>query len=423
MGRKARLVSKNRISHAFSKMGGRDPQEKGRVSTPLELFFDLTFAISFGVAAAQFAAALADGHVGAGLIGFAFAMFAVVWAWINFSWFASAYDTDDWIFRLVTMVQMVGVLILVMGLEPMFASIAAGEHVDNRVMVLGYVVMRVALVFQWLRAAKQDPLRRDTCLRYAKYLTLAQLGWVAVIIVETSVPVMFLMAAPLFILEMSTPAIAERKAKTPWHAHHIAERYSLLAIIALGECLLGTVEALRALVAVSGWTLDAAVVGLAGTGLAFAMWWLYFILPSGQALHGRRNRSFVFGYAHMFIFASIAATGAGLHVMAYYLEGRIMIGEGAVVAAVAVPVAIFALTLMVLYAVMVGVEPLHFWLGGVLLALSAGAVSLAAAGAPVAVCLVLIVVAPAVAIVVDENIGHRRRQAVMQRLATGSAQD
>jgi low temperature requirement protein LtrA len=36
---------------------------------------------------------------------------AISWAWINFSWFASAYDTDDWIYRLTTMLQMVGVIV------------------------------------------------------------------------------------------------------------------------------------------------------------------------------------------------------------------------------------------------------------------------------------------------------------------------
>ena len=51
-----------------------------------------------------------------GIVGFCFATFAVSWAWINFSWFASAYDTDDWVYRLTTMVQMVGVLVLALGL-------------------------------------------------------------------------------------------------------------------------------------------------------------------------------------------------------------------------------------------------------------------------------------------------------------------
>lgn len=60
-------------------------------------------------------------------------MFAVCGAWINFSWFASAYDTDDWVYRLTTMLQMVGVIILALGLPQMSASIEHGEHVDNAV--------------------------------------------------------------------------------------------------------------------------------------------------------------------------------------------------------------------------------------------------------------------------------------------------
>jgi len=80
-------------------MGGRDPHQPHRTATPLELFFDLTFVIAFGVAGSQFAHEIAEAHFGAGLLGFSFAMFAVIWAWINFTWFASAYDTDDWVFR------------------------------------------------------------------------------------------------------------------------------------------------------------------------------------------------------------------------------------------------------------------------------------------------------------------------------------
>ena len=91
------------------------------------------------------------------MLGFAFAAFAITWAWVNFSWFASAYDTDDWVYRLTTMLQMVGVVILALGLPTMFESIDEGETVNNGVMVAGYVVMRVGMVFQWARAARQDP--------------------------------------------------------------------------------------------------------------------------------------------------------------------------------------------------------------------------------------------------------------------------
>ena len=90
-------------------MSGRDPDEGHRSATPLELLYDLTFVVAFGIAADELAHYLADGHYRTGILGFVFATFAVSWAWINYSWFASAYDTDDWVMRLATMVQMVGV--------------------------------------------------------------------------------------------------------------------------------------------------------------------------------------------------------------------------------------------------------------------------------------------------------------------------
>src|SRR6478735_6375667 len=152
------------IQHRARRMSGRDPEEQHRVATPLELLFDLTFVIAFGIAANEFAHMLSENHLGAGLLGFTLAIFSVCWAWINFSWFASAYDTDDWIYRLMTMLQMVGVVIMALGFPAMFASIEHGDHVDSRVMVAGYVIMRIALVGQWLRAAKQDPSRRTACL-------------------------------------------------------------------------------------------------------------------------------------------------------------------------------------------------------------------------------------------------------------------
>ena len=197
-------------------MSGRDPHEPHRVATPLELLFDLTFVIAFGVAASQFAHTLASGHVEDGLISFVFATFSVCWAWINFSWFASAYDTDDWVYRLTTMLQMVGVLVLALGIPQVFSSIAAGGHVDNRVLVAGYVVMRVAMVIQWLRAAAQDPARKPACLTYAATITVAQVGWIAIAIVNSSVGVTFILFTVMVAIEVSRSA--DRREADGWNA-------------------------------------------------------------------------------------------------------------------------------------------------------------------------------------------------------------
>ncbi len=333
-------------------MTGRDPHESHRAATPLELLFDLTFVVAFGVAASEFAHVLAAGHVAAGLAAFFFAMFAVCWAWINFSWFASAYDTDDWIYRLMTMLQMVGVIILALGLPQLYASIEHGGRVDNSVVVAGYVVMRISMVAQWLRAASQDPQRRRACLTYALWITVAQIGWIVSIFVLTSVPVTFAIVLTLTLLELAGPFIAEtRLGGTPWHAHHIVERYALFAIIALGEGVVGTVASLSAVVGEQGWSVAAVFVGVAGTGLTFGMWWTYFVFPPAAILHVRRERSFLFGYLQIPVFASIVATGAGLHVAAYYVEHHSELGSVATVLSVVIPVGAFITSVYVLYTV------------------------------------------------------------------------
>jgi low temperature requirement protein LtrA len=403
-------------------MSGRDPREQYRVATPLELLFDLTFAVAFGIAASEFAQVLAANQVGAGLAGFAFATFAVCWAWINFSWFASAYDTDDWVYRLTTMLQMVGVVILALGIPQMFASIAEGQHVDNQVMVAGYVVMRIAMVAQWIRAAKQDPDRRSACLTYAATITVAQIGWIGVIVAHPSVPVTFLLVAVLTGVELAGPYLAEtRSGGTPWHAHHIAERYGLLAIIALGEGVVGTVASISAVVGAQGWTVGAVLVAVAGTGLTFGMWWVYFIVPAAPLLEAHRERSFTYGYLHIVVFGSIVATGAGLHTAAYYIEHHSQLGSVATVLTVAIPVGAYIASIYALYMLLVSTwDTFHALLVALTAVVLIAAVALAAVGVSMAVCLLIVTLAPVVTVVGFELLGHRHAdEAIARSLAQG----
>jgi low temperature requirement protein LtrA len=409
------------IQHRVRRMAGRDPDEQHRVATPLELLFDLTFVIAFGIAANEFAHMLAENHVGAGLLGFSLATFAVCWAWINFSWFASAYDTDDWVYRLMTMLQMVGVIIMALGFPPMFASIEHGEHVDSRVMVAGYVIMRIALVGQWLRAAKQDPSRRSACLTYALWVTIAQVGWIAGALVHKSIPVTFAMVVVLIAVETLGPIIAEYRAGgTPWHAHHIAERYGLLAIIALGEGVVGTVASLSAVVSAQGWSFDAAFVVVAGIGLTFGMWWSYVVVPQAELLAAHRERSFWFGYLPIVMYGAIVATGAGLHVSAYYIEHHSKLSSTETVLAVALPVGLYIASIYALYFVIVRKVALFHV---VLLVLSAAVLStavwLAASGFSMANCLLVVTLAPLVTVVGYEVAGHRHAAADIGRALGG----
>ena len=408
-------------AHRLTPMRGRDPHEKHRVATPLELLFDLTFAVAFGVGASQLAHMLAAGHVAAGITAFVFATFAICWAWINFTWFASAYDTDDWVFRLMTMIEMVGVLILALGLPAFFTSIEHGHHVDNAVLVAGYVVMRIALVGQWLRAARQDPGRRAAALTYVTNVSLVQLGWIGTIFLPTSVPVTLGIWAVLIAIELTGPGLAERRCGgTPWHAHHIAERYSLLAIIALGEGVVGTVASLSAMIGEQGWSADAVALAVAGTALTFGMWWVYFMVPAAEVLHAHRERSFWFGYLHMPIFGAIVATGAGLDFAALTIKGHTALGPVGTVWAVVIPLGIYIALVYLLYAVMLrSVDALHLLLVALTAAVLAATVVLALVGVPMSACLLVASLAPMVSVVGYELIGHRHA-AVALKAAAGA---
>ncbi len=398
-------------------MTGRDTDEAHRASTPLELLFDLTFVVGFGQVAAQTARLVAAGHAFPALVGFLFGMLAVCWAWVNFTWFSSAFDTDDWFFRVATMVQMVGVLVLALGLPALFTSLEHGTGIDNTVMVAGYVIMRIAMVAQWLRAAAQDPTKRRIALSYALITVIAQLGWVGLLFLH-SLAVLVPVIVVVFAIEAFAPVFAESKdGGTPWHAHHIAERYGLLTIIALGEGVVGTIASVSAVVQRAGWSSEAVLIVVAGTGLTFGLWWIFFTVPSAEVLQRHRERALGWGYLHIPLFASITAVGAGLQVAALVIEGHSKVGSVGAVTIVAGAVLLFVLTLFAIYTyLMRAADIFHGVLLIVVLALLALAVALASFGVSMGVCLVVVTLAPIAVVIGYEAVGYRHDEQVLARV-------
>lgn len=406
---------------------GRDPDQPHRAASPLELLFDLTFVVAFAQAGDQVAHYVAEGHIATAVTAFSFIVISVVWAWISYSWFASAFDTDDWFHRVLTMVQMVGVVILALGIPAVFHSIDEGHGLDFRALAVGYVVMRIAMVAMWVRVAIQDPVNRRTALLYVVFTAGAQLGWV--IVAFSGIGDTLLLAAivvGLWIVELCGPVVStwdSRQAPgewpgTPWHAGHIAERYGLLMIITLGEGILGTVAAVAALVEHSGWSGEAILVVVAGVGLTFGLWWMYFIFPAGLVLRRHRNRKWAWSYGHIALFGAAAATGAGLHVAAYAVEGVAVIGTVGVVLAVAIPVFVFGVVYFVLWSVLFrAVDTFHLILAAGMIAFLVAAVLLAAGGLPLGWCLLVVMAAPAVIAVGYETGGYRHVEADVRREA------
>ena len=200
------------------------PDEAHRAATPLELLFDLTSSSPSARAAAQTAHLLELGPRGCRRSSASCSRSSRSGgrgsttrgsrrhtttttsssAWPRW-WRCSACWSWPWACRL-------------------FHSLDEGEHVDNGVVVAGYVVMRVATIALWLRAAKHDRARRRTRSRTSSRRHRAgRLGRRSSIVNLPSCRRSRHGGAHR--ARARRAVLAEPQGGTPWHAHHIAERY------------------------------------------------------------------------------------------------------------------------------------------------------------------------------------------------------
>jgi low temperature requirement protein LtrA len=324
-------------------MRARSTREPHRASTPLEAFFDLCFVVAVAAAGVPLHHSIAEHRVAFGVGHFLLVFFAIWWAWMNFTWFASAYDTDDDVYRITTLVQIAGALVLAAGVEPAF------DKGDFKVVTAGYVIMRLALVAQWLRAARADQERRRVALRYALGVAVVQVAWLLrLLLPEDWQLVAFLV---LVVAELAVPIWAERAegGPTTFHPHHIVERYGLFTLIVLGETVSAATLAFRGALDEGGHETGSLLsLAVAGLLIVFALWWIYFDRSAHNLLSTLRG-SMMWGYGHYFIFAAAAAVGAGLSVAVDHATSTVEISNTLNGYAVAVPVAVYVFAVWLLH--------------------------------------------------------------------------
>ena len=268
----------------------RNNDESHRAATPLELMFDLASVVAIAAAAAGLHHGVAEAHIGNALVGYFTAFFMIWWAWMNYTWFASAYDDDSVLFRILSMAIMFGALILAAGVP----AVVSGERIW--LALIGFIIMRTGMVAFWLAAARGDRKRRRTAMLYAGGIALMQFYWILLVMLVLPVWSIYL---PLvffgFVGELLVPAIAERQKKTTWHRHHIVERYGLLNIIVLGECFLAVVTLVQI---ESGTELPRSGllwIAVLCAVVTFSMWGLYF--TGADHLHSDELRhALLWGY-------------------------------------------------------------------------------------------------------------------------------
>ncbi|HJQ57763.1 MAG TPA: low temperature requirement protein A [Vineibacter sp.] len=283
----------------------RDPSEKHRAATQLELFFDLVSVIAIAAVSQTLHHAISEAH-GLGMLVNFIALFAVIWwAWMNFTWFASAFDNGDTLYSLLTLVVMAGAIIFAGGVSSITKSM------NFSFALAGWIIMRLGMIALWLRAAYSNPAYRTTAVRYAVGIAIAQILWTALYFTIPSGHIAFLLLfAAIFVVELAVPVFAEKARQTPWHRHHVIERYGLLNIIVLGEVLV-SISLMFGKLYEGKFDVPLIIAALSGLIIVISLWWLYFL----EAEHldtTQLRRALIWGYGHVIVFGSGALVAAGL---------------------------------------------------------------------------------------------------------------
>jgi low temperature requirement protein LtrA len=240
-------------------------------------------------------------------------------------------------------VNISGVLVVTAGIPRAFASM------DFSVMLVGYVIMRISLVAQWFRVAREDPFRRKTALRFAWCIGVLQVLWLLQIALLPQ-PFGFLAFLVLAACELAIPIYAESSGRpTPWNPEHVSERYGLFTLIVMGEVIFASTTAVQAAATGTGLTGPLLLIAAGGLLLVFSLWWMYFKQSAALGAHASLRRGVAWGYGHYVIFASLAALGAGLQTTVDSTTESALLTAFGAAAVVAVPTAAYLLATGVLH--------------------------------------------------------------------------
>jgi low temperature requirement protein LtrA len=268
-----------------------------RSATWLELFFDLCFVAAI--------AALADGLHSAptlqGLWHFVALFVPVWWAWMEFTWFATAWDNDDLLHRVGMLVAMLLVIVLAAGIPRVLEQ-------NDDLFVMAYAGLQALLVLMFARVLPHAGAARGFARNYMIGDAIGGLIMLSSLLVDP--PLRYWVWALALLVLMAAPVFAVRAYEgQPFDSRHIPERYGLFTIIVLGESVV-VVAARLGDVALDGGAIASALLGF---GIASAIWWTYFETVSSTSLsRDRIGASFLWGYGHLLGFAGIAAAAIGV---------------------------------------------------------------------------------------------------------------
>ena len=283
-------------------VGAERPGEE-RV-TPLELFFDLVFVLSFTQVTLKMADNPGWDSLGEGLLILA----ALWWAWCAYSWLTNSIDPDENLNRVCMFSAMGGMLIV---------SLSIPDAFGDRGVLFGcaYFFVRAMQLVLYVRntpGASADGDLQAVLKLAPGFLLGSALLIVAGFLDDGARASIWILA---ILIDWTTPLLfgTEEFYLDPGH---FAERHGLIVMIALGESIL-------AIGAAAEFTLSTGQVFAALFGIAAvaALWWAYFDVvaivaerrlseaPPGEQAPLARD---AYSYLHFPLIAGIVLLALGL---------------------------------------------------------------------------------------------------------------
>jgi low temperature requirement protein LtrA len=270
--------------------------DRDRRATWLELFLDLVFV----AAIAEVGLNLGNDPTAAGFGRFLALFLPIGWAWAGFTFYATRFDTDDLVYRLLTLLGMFGVAALA-------SAVPDALHGGQNRFVVAYVFVRVVLIALYARAYRHVVQARPVARWFMIMFGSAVVAWLISLALPT--PWKYALWALALAIEHVAPIRAWRLLRNaPINLAHIPERFGLLVIIVLGEAVIAVVLG----TAKVNWTFDSSAAAVAGFVAAAAIWWLYFDFFDASVVGRNVLSGITYVYAHYFVTAGIAALGVGV---------------------------------------------------------------------------------------------------------------
>jgi low temperature requirement protein LtrA len=252
-------------------------------------------------AIAEVALTLGDDATAAGFGRYLALFVPISWAWAGFTFYATRFDTDDLVYRVLTLLGMFAVA----GLA---STVPEALHGGQNRFVVAYVFVRCILLVLYARAYRHVEVARPLARWFLFMFGIAVCDWL--ISLALPVPWKYVLWAIALAFEHVAPIRAWKMIRSaPIHPAHIPERFGLLVIIVLGEAVIAVVLG----TATVSWTALSSAAAFAGFLCAASIWWLYFdFLDTSAAVNRNVASGITFVYAHYFVAAGIAALGVGV---------------------------------------------------------------------------------------------------------------